>query len=155
MPINTPRLVHSTFRRLIRDVISNNSVLNVGAFVRKDLYNYFPSGNPLADLGPANLQTSSIAQIRTLMNAAIHSDLTYTRGVHNIKAGVQYGQTFLRENDSLGIVDPTYHSTRPASMSTGIPPLDSTRSSIMPLWRKSELRCGAGALRPDPGWKFL
>jgi hypothetical protein len=91
-------------------VISNNAVLNVGAFVRKDLYNYFPSGNPLADLGPANLQTSSISQIRTLMNAAVHSDLTYTRGIHNFKAGVQYGQTFLRENDTLGIVDNLYNS---------------------------------------------
>ena len=44
-------------------VISNNSVFNLGAFVRKDLYNYYPSGNPLADLGPSNLQTSSISQI--------------------------------------------------------------------------------------------
>ncbi len=33
-----------------------------------------------------------------------------SKGIHNIKAGVQYGQTFLRENDSLGVVDPTYNS---------------------------------------------
>ncbi len=91
-------------------VISNDSVLNIGAFVRKDLYNYFPSGNPLADLGPSNLQTSSISQIRTLMNAAVHSDFTYARGPHNIKIGAQYGQTFLRESDFLGIVGNTYNS---------------------------------------------
>ncbi len=91
-------------------VLSNNAVLNLGAFVRRDNYNYYPSGNPLADRGPANLQTSSIAQYRTLTNAAIHSDLTYAKGIHNIKAGVQYGQTFLRENDSLGVVDPMYNS---------------------------------------------
>ena len=48
-------------------VVSNNSVFNLGAFVRKDFYHYYPSGNPLADRGPANLQTSSIAQGRTLM----------------------------------------------------------------------------------------
>ena len=113
-------------------VISNNSVLNVGAFVRKDLYNYFPSGNPLADLGPANLQTSSIAQIRTLMNAAIHSDLTYTRGVNNIKAGVQYGQTFLRESDSLGIVDPTYSFSAPCLDVNGNPAAGYDGSSICP-----------------------
>ena len=41
-------------------------VFNLGAFVRRDDYNYYPSGNPLADLGPSNLQTSSIAQYRTL-----------------------------------------------------------------------------------------
>ena len=91
-------------------VISNNAVLNVGLFVRKDLYDYFPSANPLADLGPANLQTSSIGQYRTLTNSAVHADYSYAKGVHNIKAGVQYGQTFLREHDSLGIVDNTYNS---------------------------------------------
>jgi hypothetical protein len=88
-------------------VIGNDAVFNLGAFVRKDDYNYYPSENPLADLGPANLQTSSIAQHRTLTNAAIHSDISYARGIQNIKAGAQYGQTFLRENDSLGVVDPT------------------------------------------------
>jgi len=91
-------------------ILSTNAVLNVGAFVRKDLYNYFPSGNPLADLGPSNLQTSSISQIRTLMNTAVHSDLTYTHGVHTFKFGAQYGQTFLRESDTLGVVDSTYNA---------------------------------------------
>jgi hypothetical protein len=91
-------------------IIGNNMVLNLGAFVRRDNYNYYPSRNPLADLGPANLQTSSIAQARTLTNTAVHSDLTYARGIHNIKLGAQYGQTFLRENDSLGVVDAYYNS---------------------------------------------
>jgi hypothetical protein len=91
-------------------IIDNNTVLNLGAFFRRDDYNYYPSENPLADRGPANLQTSSIAQNRTLTNAAVHSDLTYSKGIHNIKAGAQYEQTFLRENDRLGVVDPTYNS---------------------------------------------
>jgi hypothetical protein len=89
-------------------VISNDSVLNVGAFVRKDSYNYYPSGNPLADLGP--IQTSSISQYRTLTNSAVHSDYSYVKGIHNIKAGFQYGQTFLREHDNLGVVDATYNA---------------------------------------------
>jgi len=42
-------------------IISTDSVLNFGGYVRKDGYNYYPSGNPLADLGPVTLQTSSIA----------------------------------------------------------------------------------------------
>ena len=91
-------------------VVSTNSVLNLGAWVRKDLYHYYPSGNPLADQGPANLQTSSISQDRTLTNAAVHSDFDYSKGIHTFKAGVVYGQTFLRENDSLGVVNPTYNS---------------------------------------------
>jgi len=91
-------------------VIGNDSVFNLGAFVRRDDYNYFPSNNPLADLGPANLQTSSIQQNRTLTNAGVHSDFSYAKGIHTIKAGAQYGQTFLREDDSLGLVDATYNS---------------------------------------------
>jgi hypothetical protein len=91
-------------------VVNNYSVLNFGAWLRKDLYKYFPSGNPLADLGPSNLQTSSISQNRSLTNAAVHSDFTYSRGHQSIKFGVQYGQTFLRENDFIGIVESTYNS---------------------------------------------
>jgi len=107
--------IYPTYTR----IINNNSVFNLGAWVRKDLYNYFPSGNPLADLGPANLQTSSISQIRTLMNTAIHADYSWVKGIHNVKAGVQYGQTFLRESDTLGIVDNTYNS--PCMDVNGIP----------------------------------
>jgi hypothetical protein len=91
-------------------IFSANSVLNVGAYVRRDAYNYYPSGNPLADLGPTNLQTSSIAQYRTLTNAGLRTDFSYQKGIHNIKAGAVYQQTFLRENDSLGVVDSTYNS---------------------------------------------
>jgi hypothetical protein len=91
-------------------VVSNDSVFNLGGFVRRDEYNYYPSGNPLADLGPSNLQTASISQYRTLTNAAVHSDFSYAKGIHNIKIGAQYGQTFLNENDSIGIVESTYNS---------------------------------------------
>jgi len=91
-------------------IIGNYSVFNLGAFVRRDAYNYYPSGNPLADLGPSNLQTSSISQYRTLTNSAVHSDFSHVKGINNIKIGAQYGQTFLNENDSLGVVDPTYNS---------------------------------------------
>jgi hypothetical protein len=113
-------------------VLGNNAVLNLGAFVRKDDYHYYPSANPLADLGPANLQTSSIAQKRTLTNAAVHADLTYARGIHNIKAGAQYGQTFLRENDSLGIVDPTYAFSAPCLDANGNPAPGYSSQSLCP-----------------------
>jgi hypothetical protein len=98
--------VSPTFTHIVND----NSVLNFGAFVRKDNYNYYPSGNPLADLGPPTLQTASIAQQRTLTNAAVHADLSYSKGIHTLKTGAQYGQTFLNENDSLGIVEATYNA---------------------------------------------
>jgi hypothetical protein len=91
-------------------ILGTNAVLNFGAYVRRDAYNYYPSSDPLADRGPANLQTSSISQYRTLTNAGLRSDLSYQKGINNIKLGAVYQQTFLRENDSLGVVDPTYNS---------------------------------------------
>jgi len=91
-------------------ILGNNTVVNLGAFVRRDDYHYYPSHDPLADLGAADLQTSSIAQARTLTNAAVHADFNYAKGIHTFKAGAQYGQTFLRENDSLGVVESTYNS---------------------------------------------
>jgi Carboxypeptidase regulatory-like domain/TonB-dependent Receptor Plug Domain len=100
-------------------ILGSNAVLNFGAYVRRDGYNYYPSGNPLADLGPPSLQTSSIAQYRTLTNAGLRTDFSYQKGIHNIKAGAVYQQTFLRENDSLGVVDSTYNS--PCVDSSGVP----------------------------------
>ena len=96
-------------------VVGANSVFNLAAYIRKDSYNYYPSGNALADRGPENLQTASIGQERTLTNAGAHSDFTYDKGMNNIKAGVFYSQTFLRENDSLGIVSPFYNAPCVAS----------------------------------------
>lgn len=93
-----------TYTRLV----SQYSVLNLGAYVRKDAYNYYPSDNPFADLGP--IQQESIGQRRTLLNAGVHGDISYVRGMHNFKAGVVYEQTILRENDSLGIVSSTFNS---------------------------------------------
>jgi hypothetical protein len=102
-------------------IIGNHAVFNLGAFVRRDNYHYYPSGNPLADLGPANLQTSSISQNRTLTNTAVHSDFSYAKGIHDFKAGAQYGQTFLRENDNLGVVDPSYAYSAPCLGADGNP----------------------------------
>jgi hypothetical protein len=87
-------------------VISSSAVLTTNYFLRRDSFNYYPSKNPFADLGAPDLQQESIAQQRTLANTGLVSDITYTRGVNNVKAGVSYQQTFLTENFHLGIVDP-------------------------------------------------
>jgi hypothetical protein len=86
-------------------IVSNNAVLNIGVYIRRDGFNYYPSNNPLADLGPPNLQQQSVAQQRSLLNAGLHSDLTWTHGVHTVKIGGDYNQTFLNENFQLGIVN--------------------------------------------------
>src|SRR5208282_3173669 len=78
-------------------LISNNSVFTLGAFVRRDDYDYYPSRDPFADLGPPSLQRQSVGQNRTLTNTGIRSDISYVKGINQIKAGVTYEQTFLRE----------------------------------------------------------
>jgi hypothetical protein len=84
-------------------LLSTNAVFTLGGFVRHDQYNYYPSGNLFDDLSP--IQQESVAQDRTLTNAGLRTALSYVKGVHNIKVGATYQQTFLNENDNLGIVD--------------------------------------------------
>jgi hypothetical protein len=98
-------------------VLGSNAVFNFGPYVRKDAYNYYPSRNPLADLGP--IQNESISQERSLLNAGAHADVTLQKGNNNIKAGVVYEHTFLREHDNVGVVNPTFNS--PCVDASGIP----------------------------------
>src|SRR6266853_553845 len=84
-------------------LLNNNSVFTLGAFVRRDHYNYYPSPNLFDDLSP--IQQETVAQDRTLTNTGLRSDLSYVKGIHNVKIGATYQQTFLNENDRLGVVD--------------------------------------------------
>jgi len=84
-------------------LLNNNAVFTLGAFVRRDQYNYYPSPNLFDDLSP--IQQETVTQDRTLTNAGLRSDLSYVKGIHNVKIGATYQQTFLNENDHLGIVD--------------------------------------------------
>ena len=125
-------------------LISSNAVFTLGAFVRQDQYNYYPSNNPFADLGPINSET--ISQDRKLTNAGVRSDISYVKGIHNVKAGVTYQQTFLNENDRLGIIDPTLlPSTTDAS---GNPCFDTTTNTAVPA-----LRARLASDRSDTRWE--
>jgi hypothetical protein len=109
-------------------LISPTAVFTLGGFVRRDQYNYYPSDNPFADLGPINSET--IAQNRSLTNAGARADISYVKGIHNLKAGATYQQTFLTENDKFGIVDPNLlPSTTDAN---GTPCFDSTTNTAAP-----------------------
>jgi hypothetical protein len=91
-------------------IINSNAVLTSGVFIRHDNYNYYPSDNPFADLGPPSLQRESVGQNRTLTNAGVRSSISWVHGINNVKAGIVYEQTFLDEHDHLGIVDPTFNA---------------------------------------------
>jgi hypothetical protein len=90
-------------------LINTNSVFTLGAFLRHDQFNYYPSCNPFADLAPG-LQQETLAQDRRLTNAGLRSDVSYSKGIHNLKIGATYQHTFLTENDHFGIVDPTFNA---------------------------------------------
>jgi hypothetical protein len=86
-------------------ILNPSTVFTLGVYLRKDQYNYYPSANPFDDYSP-DLLSESITQSRSLSNAGVRSSVSYLKGIHNIKIGITYGQTFLTEGDSIGIVDP-------------------------------------------------
>lgn len=91
-------------------LISSNSLFTVGAFVRHDQFNYYPSANPFAD-GTGFIPGGSSAtlnQNRKLTNAGLRADLSYVKGVHNIKVGSTFQHTFLTEDFNFGITDPNF-----------------------------------------------
>jgi hypothetical protein len=90
-------------------LVDPHMVFTFGGFARQDQFNYYPSANPFADLEPG-LQLQSVGQNRRLTNLGLRSDVSYVKGIHNLKAGITYEDTILTENDSFGIVDPTFNS---------------------------------------------
>lgn len=91
-------------------ILGSSAIVQYGAYVRRDSFHYYPSKNPLADLGPANLQQQSVGQQRSLLNAGLHANLTWNHGINTVKAGGDYNQTFLNEDFQLGIVNNTFNS---------------------------------------------
>ncbi len=87
-------------------LINANSVFTFGAWIRQDQYNYYPSGNPFADLTPG-LQLSTEGQDRSLKNAGVRANYSFVNHTNNLKIGSTYGQTFITERDTFGLVDPT------------------------------------------------
>ncbi len=85
-------------------LMGSDAVFTLGAWMRRDEVNYYPSPDPFNDLGP--LQAETLTQHRFLTNAGIRSSLSYVKGVHNLKVGFTAQHTFLDEKDDFGIVDP-------------------------------------------------
>jgi hypothetical protein len=108
--------------------ISSSAVATLGGFVRHDQYNYYPSNNVFADLGPINSET--ITQDRQLSNAGVHGDISWVKGIHNVKAGAVYQQTFLTESDRFGIIDPNLLPS--TTDDNGVPCFDATTNTAVP-----------------------
>jgi Carboxypeptidase regulatory-like domain/TonB-dependent Receptor Plug Domain len=105
-------------------LLGTNFVFTLGAWVRRDAYNYYPSEDPFADLGAPSLQRESVGPNRSLTNAGARSSFSHVKGIHNLKGGIQYEQTFLDEKDTVGIVDPILNApclTLPTAVAPNVP----------------------------------
>src|ERR1700690_3926326 len=100
-------------------LLSPNAVFTLGGFVRRDQYNYYPSGNPFSDLGP--IQQETVSQDRTLANAGVRSDISYVKGIHNLKAGPTYQQPFLDQDTRFGMVAPSLNAPCIAANGNAVP----------------------------------
>lgn len=84
--------------------LNSKSVYSLGAYVRHDQYNYYPSPDAFADLG--DLQDETVSQLRFLTNVGARTTWNYVSGSHNVKIGANYDHWFLTEKDGFGIVNP-------------------------------------------------
>src|ERR1700676_3182195 len=94
-------------------LISSTTLFTYGGFVRRDTFNYYPSGNAFADgtgFIPAG-SSATLSQQRKLTNAGLRTEVSYVKGIHNVKAGVVFQHTFLTENFNFGITDPNFLSS--------------------------------------------
>jgi len=119
------------------------TVLTFGGFVRQDQYNYYPSRDPFSDLIP-DLQLQTIGQNRRLTDLGLRANVSYVKGIHNLKVGANYSDTILTENDTFGVVDPTLNAV--CFNANGSPDLNPSLTNPSAC---------TGALQPNPGFNPL
>ena len=133
-------------------LISPSTAFTFGVFVRRDQYNYYPSANLFNDLSP-DLQGETVAQNRKLTNTGLRSTLSYVKGIHNIKLGAVYEQTFLDENDKIGIVDPTLvPGIAPSCLGPTGQPIPGTPCAVL---APHDLTGGGGLYTPGGLFSFV
>ncbi|HLZ11621.1 MAG TPA: TonB-dependent receptor [Candidatus Acidoferrum sp.] len=115
-------------------LISPTTLFTFGAFIRHDTFNYYPSGDLFAD-GTGQVPNGSSAtlnQLRKLTNAGLRTDISYVKGIHNLKAGATFQHTFLTENFNFGITDPAFNS----------PCLDANNNPVPDITLTDPAQCG-------------
>jgi hypothetical protein len=116
-------------------LFNENTLLSVNPYIRQDQFHFYPSNNVFSEL-PAYL-----SQDRRLQNVGIKTDLSYAKGINNIKVGVNWYHTFLHESDTFGITDPTYNAV--CLDASGAPITDPT--VLNPA-------CTGAGQQPNPGF---
>lgn len=102
-------------------IFSATTVLTINPYYRLDNVKYVGSPNPFSD------QTISFGESRRLNNVGVKADLSYVKGKHNAKFGVQIAHTFLTEGFQFGITDPDFNDPASPDFLPGLLLFDLTR----------------------------
>lgn len=102
-------------------IFGPTTVLTINPYYRLDTVKYFASPNPFAD------QPITFGQSRRLNNFGVKTDLSYVKGRHNAKFGVQLAHTLLTEGFNFGITDPNFNDPASPDFLAGLLPFDLTR----------------------------
>jgi hypothetical protein len=102
-------------------IFSPTTVLTVNPYYRLDNVKYSASPNPFSD------QPITFGESRRLNNVGIKTDLSYVKGRHNAKFGVQFSHTFLTEGFEFGITDPNFNDPESEAFLPGLLAFDLTR----------------------------
>jgi hypothetical protein len=102
-------------------IFSPTTVLSINPYYRLDNVKYFNSPDPFSD------QPLTFNESRRLNNVGIKTDLSYVKGRHNAKFGVQFSHTFLTEGFQFGITDPEFNDPDTPDFLPGLLAFDLTR----------------------------
>jgi hypothetical protein len=102
-------------------IFSATTVLTINPYYRLDNVNYSASPNPFAD------QPITFSESRRLNNVGVKADVSYVKGRHNAKFGMQISHTFLTEGFQFGITDPNFNDPASPDFLPGLLPFDLTR----------------------------
>ena len=102
-------------------IFSPTTVLSINPYYRLDTVQYLASPDPFSD------QPLTFGESRRLNNVGLKADLSYVKGKHNAKFGVQISHTFLTEGFNFGITDPAFNDPASPDFFPGLLPFDLTR----------------------------
>jgi len=102
-------------------IFSPTTVLTINPYYRLDTFKYFASPNPFSD------QTITFNQSRRLNNFGVKADVSYVKGRHNAKFGLQLSHTLLTEGFNFGITDPDFNDPTSPDFLPRLLPFDLTR----------------------------
>ena len=102
-------------------IFGSTTVLSVTPYYRLDVVKYFPSSNIFSD------QPLTFGESRRLNNYGVKADLSYVKGKHNAKFGVQIYNTALTEGFHFGITDAGFNDPASPDFLPGLLQYDLTR----------------------------